>query len=273
MTQANSEVKRVQVNGVELAYRFDGAADGRTVMMSNSLMSDRTMWDVTIPALTDRYRVLRYDTRGHGLSGTTPGPYSIAMLADDAVSLLNALNIGTVHFVGLSMGGMIGQQMGARYPDRVHSLALCDTASEMPPRSMWEERLGIARTRGIAGLLDGTIQRWFTAEFIAREPQMIERVRRMISLTGVEGYIACASAVRDMAQTTMLLQVKAPTLILVGRKDPACTVEQATVINRVIAGSQMVVIENAAHLANIEQPEAFNRALRSFIDQVDKALP
>jgi 3-oxoadipate enol-lactonase len=273
LAKTNEEVKKVKVNGVDLAYRFDGPAGGRMVMMSNSLMSDHTMWDVTIPALTDRYRVLRYDTRGHGLSGTTPGPYSIGMLADDAVGLLNALGIQQVHFVGLSMGGMIGQQVGARYPERVYSLSLCDTASEMPPRAMWEERLATARSQGIPGLLEGTIQRWFTGAFIARAPEAIERVRRMISLTGSEGYIACASAVRDMAQTTMLLQVKAPTLILVGRQDPACTVEQATVIQRMIDGSQMIVLENAAHLANVEQPEAFNRALRSFIDRVDKALP
>jgi 3-oxoadipate enol-lactonase len=273
LVKTDQEVKKVKVNGVDLAYHFDGPANGRVVMMSNSLMSDHTMWDITIPALTDRYRVLRYDTRGHGSSGTTPGPYSIGMLADDAVGLLDALRIQQVHFIGLSMGGMIGQQIGARYPDRVYSLSLCDTASEMPPRSMWEERLAIARSQGIPGLLDGTIQRWFTNPFIARDPQSIDRVRRMISLTGVEGYIACASAVRDMAQTTMLLQVKAPTLILVGRYDPACTVEQATVLHRMIDGSQMVVIENAAHLANIEQPEAFNRALRAFLDRVDRAVP
>lgn len=242
-------------------------------MMSNSLMADHTMWDVTVPALADRYRVLRYDTRGHGRSGTTPGPYSISMLADDAVGLLDALGIKRVHFIGLSMGGMIGQQIGARYPDRVCSLSLCDTASEMPPRSMWEERLSIVRSQGIAGLLDSTIQRWFTQPFIARDPQAIERVRSMISRTGVKGYAACASAVRDMAQTTMLLQMKAPTLILVGRQDPACTVEQATVLHRMIDGSQMVVLEDAAHLSNIEQPQAFNRALRAFIDWVDDALP
>jgi 3-oxoadipate enol-lactonase len=261
------------VNGVELAYRFDGSESGRLVMMSNSLMADHTMWDVTVPALADRYRVLRYDTRGHGGSGTTPGPYSIAMLADDAIGLIDALGIKRAHFVGLSMGGMIGQQIGARYPDRVYSLSLCDTASEMPPRSIWEERFSIARSQGISGLLDSTIQRWFTQPFVTRDPQAIEKVRNMISRTGVEGYIACASAVRDMAQTTMLFQVKAPTLILVGRQDPACTVEQAIVLHRMIEGSQMVVLEDAAHLSNIEQPHAFNRTLRAFIDSADNGLP
>ena len=272
MTQAQKDIQKIRVNGVELAYRFDGPGNGRVVMMSNSLMSDHTMWDVTIPALSDRYRVLRYDTRGHGQSGTTPGPYTIELLADDAVGLMDALGIRQVHFVGLSMGGMIAQQIGARYADRVISLSLCDTASEMPPRSMWEERLAIARSRGTAGLVDTTIQRWFTAPFIARDPLAVETVRRMILGTGTEGYIACASAVRDMAQTTMLLNVKAPTLVLVGRQDPACSVEKATVIHRMIDGSELVVLEDAAHLSNIEQPQAFNPALRGFIDRTEAAL-
>jgi 3-oxoadipate enol-lactonase len=272
MPDQDQSIRKVQVNGVEIACRFDGPEGGHVVVLSNSLMSDHTMWDVTVPALADRYRVLRYDTRGHGRSGTTPGPYSIAMLADDAVGLLDALKIGQAHFVGLSMGGMIAQQMGARFPERVYSLGLCDTASEMPPRSIWAERFEIAGSRGAAGLVDSTIQRWFTAPFIARDPGAIEKVRRMILGTGTEGYIACGSAVRDMAQTTMLLKVKAPTLVLVGRQDPACTVEQATVIHRMIDRSEMVVLENAAHLSNIEQPQAFNGALRVFIDRIDDSL-
>ncbi len=270
---AGNGIQKVRVNGVELAYRFDGCESGRVVMMSNSLMSDHTMWDITVGALADRYRVLRYDTRGHGRSETTPGPYSIDLLADDARALMDALAIERAHIVGLSMGGMIAQNLGARFPERVLSLALCDTASEMPPRSLWAERFAVARSQGVAGLVDSTIQRWFTAPFIARAPEAIEKVRRMILGTGTEGYIACGSAVRDMAQTTMLLKVKAPSLILVGRHDPACTVEQSTVLHRMIDGSQMVVLEDAAHLSNIEQPEAFNRALRAFIDRVDDTLP
>ncbi|MFH2055208.1 MAG: alpha/beta fold hydrolase, partial [bacterium] len=223
MANEESDIHKIKVNGIEIAFRFDGPENAHVVMMSNSLMSDHTMWNVTVPALADRYRVLRYDTRGHGRSDTSPGPYSIEMLADDAIGLIDQLGIRRVHFVGLSMGGMIGQQIGVRYADRVHSLSLCDTASEMPPRSMWEERFSIAQTKGMAGLLDATIERWFTSPFIARDPGSIEKVRRMISGTQVEGYIACASAVRDMAQTTILLGVKLPTLILVGRQDPACT--------------------------------------------------
>jgi 3-oxoadipate enol-lactonase len=262
------------VNGVHLSYRWDGPANATettpVVVLSNSLMSSYEMWDPTVPALSERFRVLRYDTRGHGRSGTTPGPYSIDMLADDALALLDALGVATAHVVGLSMGGMTAQQLGARYPQRVKSLALCNTASEMPPRSLWEDRLAIATRQGIAGLVDGTVKRWFTAPFIERAPHDIKKVRSFILGTGVEGYIACAEAVRDMAQTTMLLKIKAPTLIIAGRHDPACTVDQATVLNRMIDGSQLTILEDAAHLSNIEQPQAFNQTLLNFLDAVEK---
>jgi 3-oxoadipate enol-lactonase len=138
---------------------------------------------------------------------------------------------------------------------------------------MWEERLAIARSQGVPGLAEGTIKRWFTEPFIRRAPGEIEKVRRMILGTGTEGYTACAAAVRDMAQTTMLLGIKAPTLILTGRDDPACTVDQATVLHRMIDGSQLLILEDAAHLSNIEQPGAFNAAVREFIDRIDNGLP
>jgi 3-oxoadipate enol-lactonase len=153
-------------------------------------MANGSMWDWNVPALADRYRVLRYDKRGHGGSEVSPGPYSIAQLADDAVGLLDALRIEKAHFMGLSIGGMIGQQLGARYPERMYSLSLCNSASEMPPRSLWEERFEIAKSQGIAGLVDGTIKRWFTAPFNERAPQDIEKVRQMILGTDVNGYMA-----------------------------------------------------------------------------------
>ena len=271
MTQLH-DVKTAKVNGVDVAYRFDGPEDGRVLLVANSLMANGSMWDGNVAALADRYRVLRYDKRGHGASGVSEGPYTIAQLADDALGLLDALKIEKAHFMGLSIGGMIGQQLGARYPERILSLSLCNTASEMPPRSLWEERFEIARAQGIAGLVDGTIKRWFTAPFIERAPQEIEKVRQMILGTNLDGYIACGSAVRDMAQSTMLLKIKTPTLVLSGRDDPACNVDQGTVLHRLIDHSKMAIIEQAAHLSNIEQPEVFNRTVREFIDSVDDTL-
>jgi 3-oxoadipate enol-lactonase len=260
-------IQFVQANGIKMAYRIDGVANGPVVVLSNSLMSSQAMWDANMSALTDKYRVLRYDTRGHGQTEVTPGPYSIALLAEDVVALMDALKIPKAHLVGLSMGGMICQYVSATYPDRVISLGLCDTASEMPPRSLWEERFATARAQGIAGLLDGTIKRWFVAGFVERAPTEIEAVKKMILATPLEGYIGCASAVRDMAQTTMLLKIKAPTLVLLGRDDPACTLAQATVLHRVIDGSELAIIDDAAHLSNIEKPAEFNFLLRKFLDR------
>jgi 3-oxoadipate enol-lactonase len=256
----------VQANGIKIHYHFEGPESAPVVVLSNSLMSSLSMWDDTVPALSNKYRVLRYDTRGHGQTQATPGPYSIALLAQDLLGLMDALKISKAHIVGLSMGGMICQYIGAHYPERVLSLGLCDTASEMPPRSLWEDRFAIARKDGVAGLAEGTLKRWFVEGFAAKAPDKIEAVKKMILATSLEGYLGCASAVRDMAQTTMLLKIKAPTLVLVGAQDPACTVDQATVLHRMISQSRMFIIDNAAHIANIEQPHAFNQILREFLD-------
>lgn len=266
-------MKTAQANGARLAWRIDGPQDAPAVMLSNSLMSTHVMWDPQIAALTERFRVLRYDTRGHGASEVTPGPYSIELLADDAAALIEAAGLGAVHFVGLSMGGMIGQQLAVRHPRRVLSLSLCDTASEMPPRSMWEARIETARNQGVAGLVDGTIQRWFVPSFTAREPDAIAWVRKMILQTTPEGYIACASAVRDMSQTHILREIRVPTQIVVGRDDPACTLAASEVLHRQIQGSTLHVIDDAAHLANIEQPEQFTRLLVDFISAQPAAKP
>lgn len=258
-------VNFIQANGIRIAYRFDGPEDAPVLMLSNSLMSNMSMWEPQVAALTAHFRVLRADTRGHGQTEVTPGPYSIALLAQDAVALMDALGLEKVHFAGLSKGGMIGQYLGARHADRIASLALCDTASEMPTHAMWDARLATAREAGIAGLLDGTIKRWFTAPFIERAPQEIDKVRAMILTTPVEGYIGCASAVRNMSQTSLLKDISVPTTIIVGESDPACTVEQSRVLHQHIHGSSMTVLPQSSHLSNIEQPELFNQALLGFL--------
>lgn len=260
--------KHIIANQIKMAYQIDGPEQGPVVIMSNSLMSSIEMWDQTVGALTDRYRVVRYDTRGHGQTQVTEGPYSISLLAEDLLALMDGLNIRQAHLVGLSMGGMICQYIGANHPERTLSLSLCDTACEMPPRSIWEERFAIAKSQGIAGLVDSTIKRWFLGGFIERATEQIGIVRKMILATPVDGYLGCASAVRDMAQSTILLKIKAPTMVLVGKQDPACTVDQATVLHRLIPHSSLVIIDQAAHLSNIEQPKEFNHALRSFLDSV-----
>lgn len=257
--------QKIRANGIQMTYRFDGPEDRPVVMLSNSLMSNHTMWDPQIDVLTENYRVLRYDTRGHGTTDAPVGPYSIQLLAEDAVALMDALKIDSVHFAGLSMGGMIAQYLGANYPDRVQSLLLCDTASEMPTLEMWNDRISTAHKDGIVGLLDGTLQRWFTEPFRQNNKADVEKVAQMIRTTETQGYIACASAVRDMSQTAILSKIKAPTIIIVGEDDPACTVEQGKVLEEHIEGAKLVVLKEAAHLSNIEQTEAFNTAMMSFL--------
>jgi len=257
--------QQIRANGININYRFDGPEDAPIVMLSNSLMSNLAMWDSQMAVLTDFFRVLRYDTRGHGGTETTEGIYSIELLAEDAVALMDALKIDAVHFVGLSMGGMIAQYLGAHHPSRIHSLLLCDTASEMPTTAMWDERIDNAKTHGIESLIDGTLQRWFTEEFRQNDGDSIDKVAQMIRTTDATGYIGCASAVRNMSQTHILSNIKTPTMIIVGEEDPACTVKQAQVLKENIDGAELVVIQEAAHLSNIEKTAEFNQAMIRFL--------
>ncbi len=257
----------VEANGISIAYRWDGPQNAPIVMLSNSLMSNLTMWDDQLPVLTKSFRVLRYDTRGHGATDAPEGPYTIQLLAEDAIALLDALKIDKVHFAGLSMGGMIAQYLGANYSTRLHSLMLCDTASEMPTLALWNERISTAKEHGIVGLVDGTLKRWFTSAFLDDDKTAVEKVAQMIRTTDTGGYISCASAVRDMSQTSLLSKITVPTLIIVGEDDPACTVEQSKVLEEHIEGAELVVLKNAAHLSNIEQTQAFNDAMMGFLNK------
>ena len=261
-------VDYVSANGIKMAYRFDGPKDAPLLVLSNSLMSTHRMWDPQMTAFSADYRVLRYDTRGHGATEVTKGEYSIDMLARDAEALIEALGVGPVHFLGLSMGGMIAQRLAVNCPDLISSLMLCDTASEMPTLDMWNDRIAIAENKGTEGLLAGTINRWFTPGFITRSPAAVGFVEGMIRDTGGPGYIGCASAVRDMSQTDILKEIDQPTLVLVGADDPACTPTQALVLHKNINGSRHVVLDDAAHLSNIEKPLEFNAAVLNFMNEV-----
>lgn len=257
----------ITANNIEVSYQLDGPDDRPVVMLSNSLMSNYTMWNAQLEPLLKNYRVLRYDQRGHGGTETTPGPYTIKLLADDANDLIETLGIGPVHFVGLSMGGFTGQMLAVMYPDQVLSLALCDTACIMPPESLWNERIEVAQTKGIEALMPGTLERWFTPSFHQADREQLEKVKEMILGTGVDGYIACAEAIRDMSICENLADITVPTLVLVGEADPACPVASAEVLHEGIQGSELVVISQAAHLPNIEQTAVFNETLVNFLDR------
>ena len=257
---------RIEVNGVELNYRFDGPEDAPVVVMSNSLSTSLEMWDWQLPALTDKYRTLRWDKRGHGGSAVTPPPYDLPMLVEDVRALMRGLGVERAHYVGLSTGGAIGQLFAIRYPEMVRSLVLCDTSSYVPP-DVWDGRMANAREGGMEAVARASMERWFTPAFRASRPEDVEVFRRMVTGTRMDGYIGCASALNQRMLRPLLKTIFAPTLVIVGADDPSTPVEHSEIIHREIEGSELVVIEDAAHISNVAQPEIFNRTLRTFLDR------
>jgi 3-oxoadipate enol-lactonase len=260
----------ITVNSINVNYTFDGPASAPVITMSNSLASNLSMWDPQIPALASRYRILRYDTRGHGGTEAPARPYSLDELAEDARALLQALGIGRTHFVGLSMGGMIGQILGIKYPQMLQSLVLCDTMSRVPTEAkpMWDERIHAAETRGMEPLVEPTLARWFTEPFRQTGAPVLDQVRTMIRTTPPRGYAGCCHAIAALNLTDQLPQITVPTLIIVGEDDPGTPVAASRVIHEQIKGSELVILKSAAHLSNLEQPEAFNQALTAFLQKV-----
>lgn len=256
-----------QANGTTLHYRFDGPEDGAVVLLCNSLATDLGMWEPTVPALTQMgYRVLRYDRRGHGQSAAPPGPYSLEQLAGDVVGLMDALGLRRVHFCGLSIGGMVGQVLGAEHGDRLLSLTLADTSPHMPDPAPWDERMAAVRSGGMAAVLEPTIERWFTPAGRERLPDVVQQVRQMILGTSVEGYCGCAAAIQHLDNRARLPHIKAPTLVIVGEEDQGTPVAANRFIHEQVPGSGLVIIPEAAHLANMEQPDAFNGALLAHLE-------
>ncbi|MGY6569257.1 MAG: 3-oxoadipate enol-lactonase [Salinarimonas sp.] len=258
-------MQTITVDGVRFRVALEGPEDAPVLMLSNSLASNLGMWDPQMAAFTQAYRVLRYDHRGHGGTDAPEGPYSFARLAEDAVGLLDALGIAKAHWCGLSMGGMTGMRMLTHHRDRIDRVVLANTAAQMGTAEMWDTRAATARESGMEGLAEATIGRWFTPEFIEAAPQAVAKVRDMILTTPVEGYAGCCGAIRDMDQRESIAQASNPTLVVIGARDPATTPADGELIARTIPGAQAVTLE-AAHLSNIEQPEAFTRAVLDFLE-------
>lgn len=255
----------ISANGIRMCYQLDGPAGAPVVMLSNSLLTDTRMWDRQVEALSAKYRLLRYDTRGHGGTEATSGPYTIDLLATDAIALMDALDIRRAHFVGLSMGGMIAQRVAHDHPDRIGALVLCDTACHLPPASAWNDRIALAQSKGTSAFIGPMTERWLTAPFRAAHPELLATMGEIISRTAVDGLVGCASAIRDMNQCDLLGAIRHPTLIVVGEQDVGTPVAAARVLHEGIRGSQLCIIPNAGHLPNIEQTAAFNAALLAFL--------
>lgn len=232
------------------------------LLLSNSLGTTHAMWDPQLAGLTQRFRVLRYDRRGHGQSAVPPGPYTIAELAADVIDLLDSLELERVSYCGLSIGGMDGMWNAANAAERIDRLALCSTSPHLPPRELWDERASAVRDQGTAALADGTMERWFSEEFRAGDPETVAWIRAMVASTPAEGYAACCEAIREWDFRQELGRITAPTLVLSAGDDPSTPPESGRVIADGIAGASFVVLPAPTrHLANVEQPEAFTEAL------------
>ena len=256
----------IQANGIAINYALEGPADSPVLMFSNSLASNLHMWDGQAAAFSNEYRVLRADTRGHGKTEATSPPYSIQQLLEDALSLLDALNIEKVHFCGLSLGGMIGQRFGAFNGDRLLSLTICDTTSQMRDPSIWDDRIRAAKEKGMGGICSATVSRWFTEAFVATGNPILDEIGEMIKTTKLDGFVGCCEAIKIMDQVDILGDIKTPTLIINGKQDMSTTVEAAQFLNDNITDSRLLVLDPAAHMSNVEQAEAFNNALRAHLD-------
>ena len=254
---------KAKVNGTELYYELHGKEGAPWLIFSHSLACTVRMWDPQIAAFKDRYRILAYDMRGHGQSAAPAGPYTLDMLADDVLALLRELKIDRACYVGLSIGGMIGQHLALKEPKRFEKMVLADTGHTQTPEAIkqWEERIRIAQSQGMKPLVPGTMERWFTPAF--RDKPEARKIADIVASTPVAGYVGCGQAIMKLNTTARLKDIKLPVLALTGEADAAAG--GTKYIGEHLPGAKFVNIPQAAHIANIEQPEKFNQALREFL--------
>ena len=254
------------MTAVEVHAEVEGPAGAPVVLLAGSLGSTLAMWDPQVPALAQRFRVVRYDTRGHGRSPVPPGPYVLDDLVDDAVALLDRLGVVRAHVVGLSLGGMTAMRLAAREPQRVDRLALLCTSALLGPASAWAERACLVRARGTAAVAETVVERWFTPVLRAQNPALVQRMQRMVADTPAEGYASCCSAIETMDLREDLSRIAAPTLAVAGADDPATPPEHLAAVADAVPGGRLLVLPQAAHLANVEQTAAVDAALLAHLD-------
>jgi 3-oxoadipate enol-lactonase len=262
---------QIESNGSTFNCRIDGHR-GSWVMLSHGLATDLSMWDELTDSLKDRYRVLRYDARGHGGSPATEGDYTLDMLVADAVGILNALNIEQIHFAGLSMGGMIAQGLLLDHATRMKSAVIADSRHTTRPEftEAWLRRAEAVRTGGIEAIVESTVTRWSSAGLAERNPAVIARMEKMIRNTSAAGYRGCAAALARLNYGPRLGEIDRPTLVVCGSEDHGAPPENTRQMHAMIKGSRFLEIKQAGHISNIEQPETFNAAVGSFFDEVER---
>jgi 3-oxoadipate enol-lactonase len=260
----------VRPNDITVHYDFTGPRDAPVVVLANSLGTNVHVWDEQMNALARKHRVLRYDMRGHGLTDVTPGDApatgSIEQLGDDVITLAKALGVNRFSFVGISIGGMVGQYVAARYRDRVDALVACATASRIGTLETWDARIQQVERDGVESIVDATMARWFTERAHAERPELVRGFANMVARTPKAGYLAGCRAVRDADLRTTVLGIKARTLVVQGAHDPTATPELGAELRDAIPGARLEVLHSAAHMLNAEQPVAFNDVLLRFLE-------
>jgi 3-oxoadipate enol-lactonase / 4-carboxymuconolactone decarboxylase len=255
----------ITTDNMRLFYRLEGAAEKPALILSNSLGTDHEMWAPQIPHFLDYFRVLRYDTRGHGASDAPGGDYSIELLARDVLELTRALGIGKFAFCGLSLGGMTGQWLAAHAPERLSALILANTSALMAPKSNWDTRRQAVLTSGMSAIADMVIGRFFSAETLASDSPYPHSTRNTFLGTNPVGYAGCCAAIRDMDQVALLRKITVPTLVISGDRDVSTPwVGHGEILAREIPGARSVQLP-AAHLSNLERPHSFTAAVLDFL--------
>ena len=251
-------------DGCRLAYEVTGSGAAGSLVLSNSLGSDRSLWDPQIERLARNRRVVRYDTRGHGASDAPPGDYTLERLGRDVLSLIDHLGMTRAHVAGISLGGITALWLGVHAPARVDRLVLANTGARIGTERSWAERRRLIENGGMAAIADTTMERWFTAAFRRRRPEIVARIRSALLSVPVSGYLGCCAALRDADLRGEAGTVRARTLVVTGTHDPATPPADGLFLANTIAGATLVELD-AAHLSNIECAEAFTGAMLRFL--------
>lgn len=246
-------------------YALEGQSGSPVLVFSNSLGANYSMWDSQAREFHKNFRILRYDTRGHGQSSATSGPYSIEQLANDVIALLDALDLDRVHFCGLSMGGMIGMWLGVNARERLNKLVLCNTGAKIGTLEAWNARIEAVRKNGMKSIAHAVVERWFTPPFLQKSPEIISNTLKMIEEANPGGYSECCAAIRDCDYREQVAAIHTPTLVISGAHDPATPPADGRFLAHQISGARYVEL-NAAHLSNIEAQDRFNRELAAFLN-------
>ncbi len=263
MTRADTAADHVTLpsTGVTVRYRWDGPPEAPVLVLANSLGTSMDLWGPQLAALRGRFRVLRYEHRGHGGAPAPPGPYTIGDLGADLVGLLDVLDVPSASICGLSLGGMVAMWVASHAPQKVERLVLSCTAPALPPAQVWHDRAARARTGGTGSLLDSLAERWFTPDFLAGHPDVFDLVAAMLTSAEAEGYAGCCEAIAAMDLTADLARIAAPTLVIGGRIDPVTPPAMLADMAQRITGAGLVVLAGASHLANLQQPHRFTEAV------------